>query len=243
MWPHPVVVRTLDAGADKPLPYLPPALEPNPQLGRRGVRLWLARQELWKPQIRALLRAAAVNSNVKVMLPMVAARSEMIAVRRLFAAEAESLGLQVPELGIMVEVPAVAAALGAFKGTTDFVSLGTNDLTQYTAAADRGLEWDIDLSELNPGVLRLIAMVVRDARTMGVQAGVCGELAARPVGAIFLVGVGVSSLSMSANAMEAVVEATSRLGSTRCAEAAQRALESDCGSAALAALSGALAQA
>lgn len=243
MSPHPVVVRTLDAGADKPLRYLPAAQEANPQLGHRGVRLWLAHEELWRPQVRALLRAAKARRNLKVMLPMVAARREMLAARELFNSEAKALGADVPDIGMMVEVPAVAAALNAFDGVADFISLGTNDLTQYTVAADRGIDWEEDLGELNPGVLRLIAKVAADARLMGIPAGVCGELAGRPHGAVFLVGVGVTSLSMTADAMPAVLEATARLGRAGCERAAIRALAARDARTASAVLLSALAQA
>ncbi|HET7465323.1 MAG TPA: putative PEP-binding protein [Candidatus Dormibacteraeota bacterium] len=238
-----VVVRTLDAGADKPLPFLPPATEANPQLGRRGVRLWLGNEELCRPQVRALLRCAATHPRMQVMLPMVGARPEMVAARALFAAEAASLGVGVPDIGMMVEVPAVAAALEAFQGVTDFVSLGTNDLTQYAVAADRGMDWPDDLGVFNPGVLRLIATVIESARRMAIGAGACGEMAGRPEGGIFLVGVGATSLSMTADSIPAVVEATSRLGGERCATAAREALQADSARGALAVLRSALAEA
>ncbi len=224
MAPHPVVVRTLDAGADKPLPYLPLLTEPNPQLGKRGVRLWLTTPELWRPQIRALLRTAAHCPNLRVMLPMVAARTEMVEARRLFEAEATTLGAPLPLLGMMVEVPGVAAALEAFGGVAQFMSMGTNDLTQYTVAADRELEWDEELSEMNPGVLKLIAMAAASAKQLAIPSGVCGELAGRPAGAVFLVGVGMDSISMTADAIPAVFETVTRLGRAGCERAAQTAL-------------------
>ncbi len=240
--PHPVVVRTLDAGADKPLPYLPEAHEANPQLGRRGIRLWLEREELWRPQVRALVRTAAANPNLKVMLPMIAARGEMLAARRRFEQESAALLSPVPELGMMVEVPAAAVAIDTFAGVADFISLGTNDLTQYTVAADRGAEWGADLSELNPGVLRLIAGAITGARKIGIPAGVCGELAGQPAGAVFLVGVGASSLSMTVSAIPAVLEALSRLGTEGCRRAAQAALAARDSRTASTVLSNALAQ-
>ena len=240
--PHPVTVRTLDVGADKPLPYLPVAAEANPQLGRRGVRMWLAREELWRPQVRALVRAAAVHRNLRVMLPMVAARSEMTAARARFSDEARSLGVAPPQLGMMVEVPGVAAALDVFAGDVDFISLGTNDLTQYTLGADRGLAWDEELGEFNPGVLRLIASAVSAARTLGVPAGVCGELAGRTAGALFLVGVGAGSLSMTADAIPKVANVLRQRGREDCESAARAALGARSARAALACLDGALAK-
>jgi phosphotransferase system enzyme I (PtsI) len=177
------------------------------------------------------------------MVPMVAARSEMALARRRFEELASELGAAVPAVGMMVEVPAVAAAIRVFDGVADFVSLGTNDLTQYTVAADRSLDWDMDLGELNPGVLQLIATVVADATRMRIPVGVCGEMASRPIGAVFLVGVGASSLSMTADALDEVLQATSRLGRARCARAAQAALAADDGRAASAALQSVLAEA
>jgi phosphoenolpyruvate-protein phosphotransferase (PTS system enzyme I) len=243
MAPDPVVVRTLDVGADKPLPYLHLEPEPNPQLGRRGVRLWLHRPQLSRPQVRALVRVAAEHPNLWVMIPMVAAREDMLAARRLFRNEAAATGGTVPKLGMMLEVPGVAAALDAFTGLAEFVSFGTNDLTQYTVAVDRGLNWSGEYSELNPGVLRLIALAAADAERLGMHCGVCGEFAGRPEGAVFLAGCGVSSLSMTAASQPAVADALSRLGLERCRTAAGRALRARTADGALAALRQALAEA
>ena len=242
MAPHPVVIRTLDAGADKPLPYLDQAPEANPQLGRRGVRLWLSRDSLWRPQVRALLRAAAVSPNLRVMIPMVVARAELIAVRRRFEHEARELGVQLPALGMMVEVPAAAAALHAFSGVADFISLGTNDLTQYAVAADREASWGEELSEFNPGVLALIAGVLAAARELRIPAGVCGELAGRPAGAVFLAGAGADSLSMTPDAAPQVAAALAGLGMEGLREAAGAALRATSARSARRALSRGLAQ-
>ncbi|HLH68910.1 MAG TPA: phosphoenolpyruvate--protein phosphotransferase [Candidatus Dormibacteraeota bacterium] len=241
--PHPVIVRTLDVGSDKALPYLPAEREPNPALGRRGIRLWLARPELARPQVRALLRAAAVCPNLRVMVPMVAAVEEVRAARELFVAEARSLQLAVPRLGMMLETPAAALHLTAFRGLVDFISLGTNDLAQYALGADRELEWGPELSETNPGVLRLIATAVEAARALGMEAGACGEMAGTPEGAVFLVGVGVGSLSMGLRAMEAVAEALARASQDGCREAAAAALDATTAAEARAALRSAFAPA
>lgn len=243
MAPHPVVVRTLDAGADKPLPYLPHRPEANPQLGRRGVRLWLPRPRLWRPQVRALLRTAGDHPNLQVMAPMVAAREEMLSVRRRFQDQARELGLAVPPLGMMVEVPAVAAALEWFAGAADFVSLGTNDLTQYAVAADRELAWNGWLTAANPGVLRLIANAAGAARRLGMPAGVCGEAAGQPLLAVFLAGAGVDSLSMTVDLIPEVAEALRGLGIQGCRQAAAAALRSPTAAGALARLRHALARA
>lgn len=243
MAPYPVLVRTLDVGADKALPYLARSSEANPQLGRRGVRLWLSRPELWRPQVRALLRTAVAHPNLQVMAPMVAAREEMLSVRHHFQDEANVLGVGVPPLGMVVEVPAVAAALDAFAGAADFISLGTNDLTQYAVAADRELAWNQGLGPANPGVLRLIAGAAGSARGLGMRAGVCGEAAGQPLLAIFLTGVGIESLSMTADALPEVAGAIRRLGSLGCRQAAAAALRSPTAAGALARLRHALAKA
>lgn len=225
MAPYPVIVRTLDAGSDKRLPYLPRAPEPNPALGRRGVRLWLAADGLRDAQVRALVRAAALHPNLSVMVPMVAAREEMEAVRHLFETEAVREKVGMPPLGMMVELPSVAMHLESFRGLVDFVSLGTNDLTQYALGADRELDWSPQLAEFNPGVLRLIAEAVAGAHRLGIKAGVCGELAGRPEGALFLAGVGADSLSVGTALAGRVAEALARVGRERGGEAARAALQ------------------
>jgi phosphoenolpyruvate-protein kinase (PTS system EI component) len=224
MAPHPVVVRTLDAGSDKALPYLPAEHETNPALGRRGIRLWLAHEELHRPQVRALLRVAGECPNLRVMLPMVGARAEVQAARRLFEREARGRRLALPPLGMMVELPAAAMDLDAFSGLAEFVSIGTNDLTQYALGADRELDLGPELTELNPGVLRLIAACVDSAARLGMEAGVCGEMAGTPAGAVFLAGAGATSLSMSTASLERVLRTLTRFGIDRCREASRAAL-------------------
>jgi phosphoenolpyruvate-protein phosphotransferase len=224
MAPHPVVVRTLDAGSDKALPYLPVEHEANPALGRRGIRLWLAHEGLHQPQIRALLRIAAEHPNLRVMLPMIGARDEVQAARRLFEREAGGGRTPLPPLGMMVELPAAAVALDAFSGLVDFVSLGTNDLTQYALGADRELDLGEGLSEFNPGVLRLISTCVESAARLGLDAGVCGEMAGTPEGAVFLAGAGATSLSMSADSLERVLATLTSFGIERCRDASRAAL-------------------
>ncbi|MDQ6741571.1 MAG: PEP-utilizing enzyme [Candidatus Dormibacteraeota bacterium] len=222
--PHPVVIRTLDAGSDKALAYLPVEHETNPALGRRGIRLWLAHEGLHRPQVRALLQVAAEYPNLRVMLPMIGARGEVVAARRLFEQEARRRRLRLPPLGMMVELPAAAVALDAFSGIVDFVSLGTNDLTQYALGADREVDLGPELSELNPGVLRLISGCVHSAARLGLDAGVCGEMAGTPEGAVFLAGIGATSLSMSADSLDRVLRTLTRFGIERCREASLDAL-------------------
>lgn len=231
MAPHPVVVRTLDVGFDKPLPYVPPErAEPNPALGQRGVRLWLAHEELWRPQVAALVRVGAAHPNLEVMIPMVATRSEMVDVGTRFQEAAGRQGATPPRLGMMVELPAAAVALDRFAGLAAFVSLGTNDLTQYALGADRELDWGVELTEYNPGVLTLLAGAIEGAHRAGLEVGVCGELAGQPEGATFLVGAGADYLSMAAGSLGPVAGALGRRDADRCrtaARAAQAARDAD----------------
>lgn len=178
---RPVVIRTLDAGGDKPIPGLTIDGERNPFLGVRGVRLSLVRPEPFRVQLRALARAA-VHGNLKVMVPMVTVPAEMEAVRALFHEEVQALlragiDAKVPPLGMMIEVPAAAIAPDVFEA--DFFSIGSNDLTQYVTAAGRDNEAVSALADtLNPGVLRLIENVVRYGESTGIGTSLCGDAAA-----------------------------------------------------------------
>ncbi|MEU5846974.1 phosphoenolpyruvate--protein phosphotransferase [Saccharopolyspora shandongensis] len=196
----PVVVRTLDAGADKPLPFLDIAGEPNPALGVRGLRIAFDRPELLDRQLTAIVAAAAeTGAAVSVMAPMVATAGEAA----WFAERARDAGVE--RVGVMVETPAAALCADEILDVVDFVSIGTNDLAQYTCAADRMTG---ALAALNdpwqPALLRLIAGLGRAGRERGKPVGVCGEAAADPLLAGVLVGLGVTSLSMTATALAAV---------------------------------------
>ena len=210
---RPLVLRTLDVGADKPLPYLRARPEANPFLGVRGIRLQLERPELLETQFRAVLRTAAEHP-LKVMFPMVAtlaeyrhARSALERVR----VELEHEGTPVPadlEVGVMIEVPAAALAAESFAPEVGFFSLGTNDLTQYTMAAERGNASVATLADgLHPSVLRLIHMVAEGAGRHDRWVGVCGELAADPVAVPVLIGLGVTELSVNPPSIPAVKHA------------------------------------
>ena len=196
---RPVIVRTLDAGGDKPIADVTIDGESNPFLGVRGIRLSLARPELFRVQLRALARAA-VHGNLKVMLPMVSVPGEIDTVRAMFAAEVDALrggGLDaaVPPLGIMVEVPAVAIAPESFDA--DFMSIGTNDLTQYTLAAGRDNAAVASLADAeNPAVLRLVEHVVRHGRSSGIGISVCGDAASDPNALPALLAAGVRAISI-----------------------------------------------
>jgi phosphoenolpyruvate-protein phosphotransferase (PTS system enzyme I) len=200
---RPVVVRTLDAGADKPLPFLGPDASPNPALGVRGLRIDRLQPEILDVQLRALALATAdTGADVRVMAPMVATPAEAGA----FTERVRSHGL--PVAGVMVEIPAAALLAGEiFAAGADFVSIGTNDLSQYTMAADRQAG---ELAELldpwQPALLRLIGLCGDAGRAAGRPVGVCGEAAADPLLAAVLVGLGVTSLSMSAVSVAAVRE-------------------------------------
>jgi len=224
--PYPVIIRTLDCGSDKMPTYIEkPQEEPNPALGLRGIRLWLKHKELYEPQILALLRTGKKHNNLKIMIPMVSALDEVITVKNLLEEYCQSIGTGLPSLGIMVEVPSAATALDVFQGAIDFISFGTNDLTQYTVAADRELKWQKHLSEFNPGLLRLLSQCTNAAKRLGISAGVCGEFAGVPEGAVFLAGIGVNSLSMDISAASDISVLLEALGKQRCREAAAESLK------------------
>ncbi|MGF7134188.1 phosphotransferase system enzyme I (PtsI) [Paraburkholderia sp. EB58] len=200
--PRTVVIRTLDVGGDKPVPGIVFPQEDNPFLGWRGVRMCLDRPDVFKPQLRALLRAAAVG-NVHVMLPMVDDLDEIRRVKALLATCAQELNQEgaayaMPKLGIMVETPAAALTADLLAPEVDFFSIGTNDLTQYVMAVDRV---NPNLAALyrtdHPAVLRAIGMVCEAAKKANISVAVCGEAAARPAMIPVLIGLGVNELSMS----------------------------------------------
>lgn len=204
----PVIFRLLDIGGDKPLPYDPQPPEANPFLGVRGIRYLLARPELLASQIRALLLASAASGQtVRIMVPMVCLPSEMKAVREIAAAEERRTGGHAV-IGMMVETPAVAMSVRAYSGLSEFISIGTNDLTQYSLAVDREHDRLAGIyDEFHPGVLSLMAKACADARHSGMETGVCGEFASRPEAAVLLAAMGFDELSMRASAIASVKEA------------------------------------
>ncbi len=197
----PVVIRTLDLGADKQCDYLKMDQEENPALGLRGIRISLTRPELFRTQIRALLRAS-VFGNIKIMYPMISSLKEIKQIRELVSQTEEELTRQGipwgrPKQGIMIETPAAALISDVLAGEVDFFSIGTNDLTQYTLAMDRrnaGLEEFYDPH--HPAVLRMISMVVENAHRAGIRAGICGELGADPALTREFLAMGVDELSV-----------------------------------------------
>ena len=198
----PVIVRTIDVGGDKDLPGVSGHEEENPFLGWRGIRMSLDVPDLFRPQLRAILRAAA-HGNLKVMFPMVSDVEELVAAKSLLAEcreELEGEGAETGpvEAGVMVETPAAALCAGEIAREADFFSIGTNDLTQYALAVDRGNERLEKLYRADhPAVLKLIEMTCRAAEEAGIQTGVCGEAAGDPALVPKLVSLGVTELSMS----------------------------------------------
>ncbi|WP_306364251.1 phosphoenolpyruvate--protein phosphotransferase [Nocardia sp. CC227C] len=217
---RPMVLRTLDVGGDKPLPYLAQPVEANPFLGQRGIRLALAHPHLLREQLSAIARVAA-DHPVGVMFPMVTDVREIDAGRGMLK-EVAPADLSI-ELGIMVEVPATAAKTAELAEHVDFFSIGTNDLTQYALAVERGNEAVAALADaLDPGVLRLIDMVCRGAG--GTRVAVCGELASDPVAVPILLGLGVTELSVAPAAVPLIKAAVRTLDRGACADLAARAL-------------------
>ncbi|SDK58832.1 phosphotransferase system, enzyme I, PtsI [Lentzea albidocapillata subsp. violacea] len=196
----PVVVRTLDAGADKPLAFLNPDPEPNPAMGVRGLRVAFDRPEILDRQLEAIaLAAASSGAEVSVMAPMVATAAEAA----WFVERARKAGIA--RAGVMVEVPSAALSAREILQVVDFISIGTNDLAQYVFAADRQLGGVAALNDpWQPALLRLIALVGEAATATGKPVGVCGEAAADPLLACVLIGLGVTSLSMNHTALAGV---------------------------------------
>ncbi|MDQ0243930.1 phosphotransferase system enzyme I (PtsI) [Bacillus fengqiuensis] len=203
----PVVVRTLDIGGDKELPYLDLPKEMNPFLGFRAIRLCLEMQDMFRTQLRALLRAS-VYGNLKIMFPMIATLDEFRQAKAILMEEKEKLqseGITVSdniEVGMMVEIPSSAVIADLFAKEVDFFSIGTNDLIQYTLAADRMNERVSYLYQpYNPAILRLIKMVIDAAHKEGKWAGMCGEMAGDEIAIPILLGLGLDEFSMSATSI------------------------------------------
>lgn len=213
---RPVTIRTFDAGGDKPVAGFTMDGEANPFLGVRGLRLCLARPDIFTVQLRALARAA-VRGNLKVMFPMVTSADELEAARKLFAdvvqrLQAEGVAAMLPELGIMVEVPAAALAIASFKAA--FFSIGSNDLAQYVLACDRSNGALAPLMDpLHPAVLELIARTAGHGRRAGISVSLCGDMASDPRCLPALLNCGLRELSVNASALAQIKQTIDRLGS------------------------------
>jgi len=230
---NPVIIRTLDIGGDKPVKYLSTVQEDNPFLGERGVRFCMARPDLFRIQLRALLRAAG-QENIWIMYPMISDTAELDGVLELqhrVHGELAQEGVPVAEkvkTGIMIEVPSAVAVADKLAGRCDFFSIGTNDLTQYVMAADRGNASVAALCDnLNPAVLRMVKMTCDAGRAAGIEVGMCGELAGNAKAAPLLLGLGLDELSMNAPAIPGVKEAVRAVSMDECRALAEKALASD----------------
>ncbi|MFC6652443.1 phosphoenolpyruvate--protein phosphotransferase [Paenibacillus rhizoplanae] len=227
----PVVVRTLDIGGDKELPYLDLPKEMNPFLGFRAIRLCLDRQDIFRTQLRALLRASA-HGDLRVMFPMIATLGEFRAARDLLLEEKAKLreeGKEVSDniqLGIMVEIPSTAVLADQFAKEVDFFSIGTNDLIQYTMAADRMNERVSYLYQpYNPAILRLVKIVIDAAHAEGKWTGMCGEMAGDSTAIPLLLGLGLDEFSMSATSILPARSQISKLSAADMKEMAAQALQ------------------
>jgi phosphoenolpyruvate-protein phosphotransferase/dihydroxyacetone kinase phosphotransfer subunit len=226
--PIPIVVRTLDVGGDKDLPYIDQPMEHNPFLGVRAIRLSLRKPDIFQTQLRAILRAG-FGSQMRVMFPMIARVEEVVRAKELLQGAHASLeedGLQhlwPIETGIMVEVPSAALLSDSMAEQVDFFSIGTNDLTQYTLAAERGNPALSELADaLHPAVLRLIGKVAESAHARGRWVGVCGELAGEKLAAPVLVGLGVDELSMNPGTIPAIKYILAQVDSAQARELADQ---------------------
>lgn len=229
------VIRTMDIGGDKPLPYIQVGVEENPFLGYRAIRISLQRKDLFMPQLKAILRAG-VYGKAAIMFPMVINVSEFLAAKefvedakRELAAEGQKYSDSV-QVGIMVETPAAAVMAPALAKYVDFFSIGTNDLVQYTLAVDRGnAQISYLYNHFNPAVLRLIKRTIESANKEGKWAGMCGEMASDPNAAIILMAMGIKELSMSAPSIPRVKERIRNITLTKAKEILDKVMEMEDG--------------
>ncbi len=228
--PRPLIIRTLDVGGDKPIPYLGIRPEANPFLGWRGLRYCLDNPALFKPQLRAILRASAEHP-IKLMLPMVSTLDEVQRTKVLLQIVQDELRAaklafnEALEIGIMIETPSAVLLAEPLAQTVDFFSIGTNDLTQYLMAAERGNAQVATLANaLQPTVIRAIQQVVQVAHTAGIWVSLCGELAGNPLATPLLVGLGLDELSMNAAAIPAVKARIRQLDLVQAQDLAEKCL-------------------
>ncbi|WPL15157.1 Phosphoenolpyruvate-protein phosphotransferase [Thiorhodovibrio winogradskyi] len=243
--PRTVTIRTLDIGGDKPLSYFP-IEESNPFLGWRGIRVALDHPQIFMTQVRAMLSASVGLDNLQLLLPMITTLGELDEAQRMISRALEELldeghAVSMPPIGAMIEVPAAVYQAESFAGRVDFLSVGTNDLTQYLLAVDRNNPRVAALyDDLHPAVLLALTTVVAGARAHGKEVSVCGELAGDPLGAVLLLGAGVHSLSMSAASLLRVKGVIRSLSRGRARELLNDALRCETGAAVRKLLTGAL---
>jgi phosphotransferase system enzyme I (PtsI) len=226
-----VTIRTLDVGADKNIPYLNLPAEENPFLGWRSIRMCLERADIFKTQLRAIMRSAR-HGMVRILIPMISSMEEVYRVKDLIVESAKELersgtphNPNIP-VGIMIEVPSAAHLAGKMAKEVDFFAIGTNDLTQYTLAVDRNNRKVAHLYDpMNPAILSLISMTTKAARDAGIPVSVCGEIASQPIWIPLLVGLGVTDLSMNAASIPFVRRSLRLIKYEDCLRAARRALK------------------
>ena len=230
---QPLIIRTLDVGGDKPLPYLQKSLESNPFLGWRGIRFCLDNLDLFKTQLRAILRASS-GHKIKVMFPMIATLAEAQRTKTILnEVQTELRQANIPfdenmEVGMMIEIPSAVAIADQLAAEVDFFSIGSNDLSQYITAADRTNPRVAKLADgLHPAVLRMINQTIQAAHQAGIWVGLCGELASDPQAIPILVGLGIDEISLNPHAIPKIKQAIAQLTFTEAEAIAQAALKLD----------------
>lgn len=227
--PRPVVMRTLDIGGDKSLPYFS-IEEENPFLGWRGVRVTLDHPEIFLTQIRSMLRASLGLGNLRILLPMITSVDELVSSKALIARvidelRAEGLGVDVPEIGVMIEVPSAVYMANELAREADFLSVGSNDLTQYVLAVDRTNPRVADMFDsFHPAVLRALWQTSEAGARATIPVALCGEMAGEPMAAVLLVGLGFDELSMSASSLAKIKRTLARFSRADCQALAHRAI-------------------
>jgi phosphoenolpyruvate-protein kinase (PTS system EI component) len=219
-----LTIRTLDAGGDKPLPYLPIPKEENPFLGERGIRVSLGRPALFREQVRAILKASGTGA-MEIMFPMVTTLGDFTRAKAIVEEERAALSLPPVKLGLMIEVPSAALMAEVFAGVADFFSIGTNDLAQYALAIDRGHpKLAAQADALSPAVLKLISLSVEAINKAGKPISVCGGMASDPQAVALLLGLGIRKLSVSPMQIPDIKALVRTLSLGDCQELARKAL-------------------
>ena len=223
------IIRTLDVGGDKPLAYMPIPEEENPFLGERGIRVSLNNPEIFREQLRAILRIKPIEQ-VRIMFPMVSTITELREAKKMLKEEQDKLGIKNVEVGIMIEVPSAALMAEQLAAEVDFFSIGANDLTQYTLAMDRGHHKLAALADgLHPSILRLIKITCDGAKKHGKWVGVCGGIASDLPAVPVLIGLGVTELSVSVPVLPMVKAQVRKLSHADCIELADKAINLETG--------------